>query len=176
MPSPSSYVGPGELWRLLFGAILLKPAAFEEAAREPEALRLCLASAVIGGAAYGFRLAIPGIAGPLAAAFGIVLVLGHLVIDAALVWILGRPATGRATPYGRILRPLALALAPALLYGVLALLEAPAQVDIAASLWMLIAFVIAVRAALETGWLVTIAIALLLRIANELLWHGLATL
>lgn len=173
MPASFSYIGPGELWRLLFGAVCLQGAIFQEVARERRALRLCLACAVLGGAAYGLRLAgSAGVAPMLAVAFGIVLVLGRIPLDAAIVWVLARPLLQQPTSFGDLVRPFALAASPAVLYGLLALLEAPASVDLAASLWMLLAFVIALRAALSTSWWVTILVALLLRIANDLLFRA----
>lgn len=177
MPSPQSYIGPGELWRLLFGAVCLRPAIFAEVAIHPNALRLCLACTVIGGSAYGVRLAVAsGVSPMLAAVFGILLVLGRVPLDSAIVWLLARPLLRSQVEFGRIVRPLALAVAPAVLYGLLALLEAPASVDLVASLWMLIAFILAVRAALSSGWIATILVAVLLRIANDLLWRATALL
>jgi hypothetical protein len=165
-----NYVGPPELGRLAWGALRLRPDTYSEVARAPESWRLCVAVAVLGGAAYGIRLAVYSGLSPLVLAIDrILIVLGQTFFESAVVWLIGIGILRKGVRYTRVLRPVALARAPQLLYLVLALLEAPALAGVVVSVWLLAAFAVAIRAALDTGWLVAIVIVVALGVAGELL-------
>lgn len=165
-----SYVGPGELGRLLWGALRLRVETYAEAARVPESWRLCTAIAILGGAAYGIRLAAySGLSAIVLAVDRILIVLGQTFFETAIVWLIGIAVLRKSVQYTQVFRPVALARAPQLLYLVLALFEAPAVAGVVVSVWLLAAFAAAIRGALDTGWLLAIAIVLVLGIAGELL-------
>lgn len=164
------YVGPAALWRVLSGGALLRRALYEEVARERGALRLALATALIGGACYGVRVATEtGLAPAAGLLFGLFVVFGHLLEDAAVVWLLGSVVAGQGAAFGAIVRALALANAPGAAYAVLAVLGAPRWTDLAVSAWLLAAFVAAIRAALSSGWWLAGGIAVLVRVMASIL-------
>jgi hypothetical protein len=165
-----TYVGPGELGRLLWGALRLRPDTYSEVARVAESWRLCAAIAVLGGAAYGIRLAVfSGLSPIVLAVDRILIVLGQTFFESAVVWLIGRALLRKALGFTQVFRPVALARAPQLFYLVLALLEAPAVAGVLVSVWLLAAFAVAIRAALQTGWIAAIVIVLMLGLAGELL-------
>jgi hypothetical protein len=164
------YVGPPELGRLLWGALRLRLATYAEVAQAPQSWRLCAAIAVLGGAAYGVRLAVYSGLSPVVLAIDrILIVLGQTFFESFVVWLIGIGLLRSGVRYTRVFRPVALARAPQLLYLVLALFEAPAVAGVVISVWLLAAFAVAIRGALETGWLVAIGIVVALGVAGELL-------
>ena len=158
MTSPSTYVGPSELFRLLWGGLRLKYGVYSEVRQHPDSLRLCLAITTLAGASYGVQLGVlTGISPALLAVVWILIVMGQLLFESAVVWAIGAGLLRRSVRFGEVLRPLALARAPQIAYAALAVVEAPSAVNFALAIWLLIAFAVAIRAALESGWLLTLA-------------------
>ena len=173
MAQQAEYVGPGALWRMLSGGALLRGSLYEEVAKEPGALRLSLAATLIGGVCYGIWLAVTaGLAPGVGLLLGLFLLFGHLPLDAAFVWLLASPVLGRGASFGGVVRVLALANAPALGYGALAALAAPRWAGLAVSLWLLLAFLVAIRAALSCGWVLAAGAAVLVRLAGEVAFRA----
>jgi hypothetical protein len=158
MTSPSTYIGPSELFRLLWGGLRLKYSVYSEVRQSPDSLRLCLTITILAGAAYGVQLAVlTDISPALLAVVWILIVMGQLLFESAVVWAIGAGLLRRSVRFGEVLRPLALARAPQVAYAALALVEVPSAVNFAVAIWLLIAFAVAIRAALESGWLLTLA-------------------
>src|SRR4029453_583267 len=87
MTSPSTYVGPSALFRLLWGGLRLKYGVYSEVRQHPDSLRLCLAVTILAGAAYGVRLAVfSGLSPALLALDRILIVIGQLLLESAFVW------------------------------------------------------------------------------------------
>jgi hypothetical protein len=170
MFSHSRYVGPPALFRVLWGGLLLRREIYTEVKDHGESTRLCIAVAILGGAAFGVRLAAySGLSAALLAVDRILIVLGQVLFETVIVWAIGKGLVRRELRYGEVLRPAALARAPQVLYALLALFDAPAEANFAVSIWLLVAFAVAIRTALESGWLLAWAIVVGLGVIGELL-------
>jgi hypothetical protein len=171
MPSsPSTYVGPSELFRLLWGGLILRGKTYAEVRDAGESTRLCLAVAVLAGAAFGLRLAAYGGLSPaLLAVDRILIVLGQILLESAVIWGIGVALLRRSLRFGAALRPLALARAPQVAYAVLALLQVPPQWDFVVAVWLLVAFALAIRTALASGWLLAWSIVAVQFLVGEML-------
>jgi hypothetical protein len=138
--------------------------------RAPESTRLCVAVAILGGAAYGLRLAVySGLSAALLAIDRILIVLGQVLLETTLVWLLAVWLMRRGARWGEVFRPVALARAPQVLYALLALLEAPSEASVIVSIWLLVCFTVAVRTALASGWVAAAAVVLAMGLAVQLL-------
>lgn len=177
MSSPSTYVGPSELFRVLWGGLLLRREIYAEVRKQGESTRLCLAVVVLGGAALGLRLAAyAGLSPALLAIDRILIVLGQVLFESAVVWGIGVGLLRRSIRFGEALRPVALARAPQVAYAALALLQLGQEIDFLVSIWLLVAFAVAVRAALESGWLLAWAIVAVQFLVGEMLSRSGAVL
>lgn len=152
-----SYVGPASLLALLLGGLRLDLATYRRVSLDAAATHQCIAVALLGAIALGFDVAGPlGFTPTLMIAFEMVRALAVLVADAFVVWILGWIFLRRRGGFATVLRPIALAGAPGVLFVILAVLRtaAPAAVapgGFAVSVWLLAAFAVAIRAALDCG-------------------------
>jgi hypothetical protein len=173
-----TYIGPEALLVLLWGGVRLDRERYREVAQAPAATHLCLAMAALAGVARGFQLAAEL---KLTAAFliivGIAIALGGVVFESAIVWGLSRavPRVTRAS-FGNVIRPLALATAPAVLYALIPLLPEQAPIAPVISLWLLLAFVVAIRAALDCGVGLAVVVAVLVRVVETAIDWGIQSL
>lgn len=157
------------LFRRMLGAARLEKGVYEEVEGDPgltaQAVTVVLLASLAGGLGAGWpRLSVM--------ALGAVFTLCGWIVWAFLTWWIGtrllpEPQT-RSDP-GELLRTIGFAASPGVLrvLGIVPLLRAP--VSIAATLWMLVATVVAVRQALDyrstlravvvcgIGWLVQVA-------------------
>jgi len=156
-----TYVGPGALLELAGGALGLRPQTYREAAREVDATKLSIAVAVIAGAASAPVLG-PSlqVVLPVAMVVGILLTLGILLIESAMVWGLCWIALPDARSFGQVMRPLAVAHAPRLAYLLVPVVGHVPALSIAISVWLLAAFVVAMQAATGRGWGVAITMSI----------------
>lgn len=155
---PRADIGPGALLDLLAGAVRLDLATYRRVADTPSTTRLCFAIVLLSGLAHGAVLTLrwgPA-AGPIVGVGGAFL---SFALSSALVWLLGRGVFRYPVSFGRVARPLAIASAPALFNLVGAVLWVR-PVVLVVSLWLLASFAVAVRAALQSGWLAACSITL----------------
>jgi len=150
--------GPGALIDLFVGAIKLDRETYRRVAGRPESTRLCIAIVLLSGLAHGAVLTMrwgPA-GGPIV---GIASAFASLGLSSLLVWLIGVVLLRYPSGFGSIVRPLAIAAAPALfnLVGALTLVR---PVVLVVSAWLLAAFLVAVRAALDCGRLVALGVTL----------------
>ncbi len=160
-PRLRTHVGPSELVSLLLAGIGLRQETYRHVAAEPDATHHCLAATLLGAIAYG--LCVSGriaLAPPLLVVVEAIRAMATLVVEAGIAWMLGRWALGRRLPFGAVLRPIALAGAPGLFFAIGAIPEAEPAVAIGVPAWLLVAFVVALRAAFDGSWFQAIALAL----------------
>jgi hypothetical protein len=139
----------------VFAALSLQRQLFESAAAERQSLRP--AAAVVCLAALVRHTLGPSVLVDELGAWGLLVSMLFAVIRwlvfTSFVYGIARLFVGRAAGYGRLLRCLGFAEAPAMM-GVVAFLLDPslyAWIQVAVSLWLLAATVVAVRAALAVG-------------------------
>lgn len=157
----NSYVGPGPLVDLVGKALLLRPEVYREVSAAPEATKMCVAVALVAGAASAPIIGPEsGIVLPVALVVGILLTLGILLIESLIVWGLCRGVLRGEQSFGSVLRPLAVAHAPRFAYLVVPLVGFPVSLAVAISLWMLGAFVVAVQAVTGSSWPVAVGLSL----------------
>ncbi len=155
-----SYVGPGALLELAGAALRMRPDTYREVCREPEATKLCVAVAVVAGAASAPVIGpSTGLILPVALVLGIVLTLGILAIESLLVWALCRLVLRNDRSFGGVVRPLAAAHAPRLAYLLVPLVGLPVALSAVISIWMLASFVVAMEAITARGWPVAIGLS-----------------
>lgn len=155
--------------RRLLGALRLDAAVYEEVEHDPGAIPQ--AAAVIGLAAVAQALGSwstlgpPGLVAFLVAGF-----LGWLV-STAIVWAIGAKAFGHTTDFPELLRTLGFASAPYLgaALGILPLGPLRAVLWLVVAVLVLVAFVIAVRQALDVGTGRAVLVCVLAVAANVLL-------
>jgi hypothetical protein len=154
---PRTDIGPGALLDLLFGAVRLDTATYRRVAENQSTTRLCLAIVLLSGLAHGAMLAVrlepvigPGLAG--GSIIGVAIMLASLALSSCLVWLLGAVVFRYPVTFGRVLRPLAISSAPAL-FNLVGTVLSPRLVMLVVALWLLMSFVVAVRAALGSSWL-----------------------
>jgi len=170
---------PARFARRLLGTARLAAAAFEEIEADPRSLAQAALVVALACAAIGFATAVDGARGGMAPAqLGFQMAVHTLV--PALGWLGGSafaymvgasflrgPHT--ATDYREVLRTTGFALGPGILRA-FACVPPPAlglAIDLAATLWMLVAGVVAVRQALDFS---TRAAAITCCAAGVLLW------
>jgi hypothetical protein len=150
--------GPGALFELFLGAIKLDRETYRRVAGRPESTRLCIAIVLLSGLAHGAVLTARwGPTGGLI--IGIASAFVSLGLSSVLVWLIGVVLFRYRAGFGSIVRPLAIAAAPALfnLVGALTLVR---PVVLAVSVWLLLSFTVAVRAALDCGRLAACGVTL----------------
>lgn len=156
-----TYVGPGALIELVGGALRLRPAIYRDVSEAREATKLCLAVAFVAGAATAPVIGPgSGLTLPVALVVGILLTLGILLIESVIVWGLCRGVLKGEQTFGQVVRPLAAAHAPRLAYLVVPVVGLPFVLALVIAVWMLAAFVVAIRAITDRGWGMSIALAL----------------
>ncbi|MEW6272562.1 MAG: hypothetical protein AB1689_25060 [Thermodesulfobacteriota bacterium] len=171
-----SNVGPGALFRLIGGALRLDGQTFARAVADPVVNRLGLAIVVMAALSNGFAYAAEAVAKGmvgereyavyrLLVIVGVVEVLAHFFLFTALAWLLRCIVDRPLPPIGRLLRPLAIALAPSCLLFLGALVGYPDVVRGVLALWRLIASVVALRAAVDASWLGAVATVLVADLA-----------
>jgi len=164
------YVGPDALVELIGGALRLRLATYREVSRQAAATRLSLAVVVLAGAASAPAIGPSlGLVLPVAMVLGVLLTLGILGLEASMVWGICRLALRERRSMGEVMRPLAVAHAPRVLYLLVPLVGDPPILQIAVSLWLLGAFVIAVEAAIDRGFVVAVSVALVVGVLRWLL-------
>lgn len=156
-----NYVGPGALVELVGGALGLRPAVYRDVSESPEATKLCVAVAFVAGAASAPIIgAGDDLTLPVALVIGILLTLGILLIESVIVWGLCQGVLKGQQSFGQVVRPLAAAHAPRLAYLLVPIVGFPFALAVAISVWMLAAFVVAIRAVTDRGWGMSIGLAL----------------
>lgn len=160
----------------LLGALKLDASVYEEVEHDTSAMGQ--AAGVVGLAAVAQWLASPFfpaasvIAGSLLAAFA------GWALATAIVWVIGVKWFEHTSDYGELLRTLGFANAPALLLaiGVIPLGPFLGVLWIVVYVLLLVAFVVAVRQALDVSTGRSILVCVLALIANALLVAGLQAL
>ncbi|MDG2307285.1 MAG: hypothetical protein P8R42_22090 [Candidatus Binatia bacterium] len=153
-----NYVGPGALFELIGGALRLNPNTYRAVSRSRDATKLCVAVAVLAGAASAPVIGPDeGLVLPVALVIGILLSLGILAIESALVWGLCRLVLREPRSYGEVVRPLAAAHVPRVGYLLVPIIGYPPALGIGITVWMLATFVVAMEAATRRGWLVAVS-------------------
>lgn len=175
----------GPLFANLFRALLLKRDFFAAVAADPYATRPAVAIVCLSALAYGGTLmpvspAVEALARalgywilPLLMAFGI----ARWGIYTAILWILGIFVLRRRQPFGRTLRCVGFAQAPAFL-SLIVLFDASTAIwlHVIIRVWILAASVVAVRAAFVVGLGRAAAIGVLGYAIDSLLPQVVATL
>ncbi|MBU6282994.1 hypothetical protein KGQ64_12185 [bacterium] len=160
-PRLREHVGPAKLVSTLFAGIGLRDATYRHVSAEPDATHHCLAATLLGAIAYGLCVSRRiELAPALLVVVEALRSMGTLVVESAIVWLLGRRMTGRQLPFGSVLRPLALAGAPGILFAIGAIPEVETAVAIGVPAWLLVAFVVAIRAAFDCSWPQAVGLAL----------------
>jgi len=160
-PGLGEHVGPAALVSLLLAGLGLRGETYRRVSADPGATHHCLAATVLGAVAYGLCVSRRiDLAPPLLVVVEIVRAMATLVVESAIVWALGRWMLGREVPFASVLRPLALAGAPGLLFAIAAVPQAEAAVAVGVPVWLLTAFVLAIRSALDVSWPRAIGLAL----------------
>jgi hypothetical protein len=145
----SAPAGRQSFWQRVRGAMLLDAATYEDIERDPHSLRE--AAGVVGlgamAGALGLSASLGGSGGVMASVFGAGV---GWFLSTAVVWLVGVRLLGHSSDYQELLRTLGFASAPHL---VLALGIVPGLGRLAplVSLWALVAYVVAVRQALDVG-------------------------
>jgi len=144
MSNPSSFINR------MIRAAKLEPNLYEEVEADKNALRQAMAVVVLSNVAAGVGLiSISGIRGLI---FGTVLGLVGWVIWAFLIFIIGTkllPQPQTKSDMGELLRTIGFASSPGIIQVLAFIPLIGSIIPIVASLWMLVAMVIAVRQALD---------------------------
>jgi hypothetical protein len=156
------------------GAAKLDPAIYEEVEHDPNAMSQAVTIVVIVALAAGIGAATKGL---LAIVFGVILSLVGWCVWAAITWLVGTRLFGTdqtEADFGQLFRTLGFAATPGVLqiFGIIPGIGM--VIGFAASIWQLVAMVIAVRQALDydstgraimvclVGFVVYLAIAVVL--------------
>jgi len=157
-----SYVGPASLLSLLLAGLRLDQATYRQVSTETAATYQCIGVALLGAVALGMeRASALGFAPPFMVVVEMLRTGVTLVVESAIVWTFGRALASHPAGFGAVLRPLGLAGAPTILYLVTVLTGITSPFQEVIAIWLLIAFVVAIRAALGTGWVLASALATL---------------
>ena len=144
MSNPSSFINR------MIRAAKLEPNLYEEVEADKNALRQAMAVVVLANVAAGVVLiSKSGISGLI---FGTVLGLVGWVIWAFLIFIIGTkllPQAQTKSDIGELLRTIGFASSPGIIQVLAFIPLIGSIISIVASLWMLVAMVIAVRQALD---------------------------
>lgn len=159
-PRLREHVGPAALISLLLAGIGLRQESYRHVATDPDATHHCIAATLLGAIAYGLCLAGKiDLAPPVLVVVEMIRAMTTLAVEAAIVWLLGRWLIGTPIAFGSVLRPIALAGAPGVLFAIGAFPGAETAAAIGVPAWLLVAFVVAVRAAFGCGWGQAVALA-----------------
>lgn len=158
------YVGPAALASLILSALRLEESAFRRVAGDPRSLHHCLAASILGAIGLGLLQSqhLP-IAANLLVLVSIAFAAVQLLAETAIVRFLGGRVLGTWRGFGEMLRPLALARAPGILFLLAALPEGVGPRTALArgvELWLVVAFVVAIRVALGCSWRAAVLLAL----------------
>lgn len=164
----------------VLGAVRLRPDVYEDVEADRDATGQAVAVVLLASVAGG--IGSPGLAsqGPRGIFVGAIGALAGWIAWAVLTHVIGTrvlPATQTRSDVGELLRTLGFAASPGLLriFGAIPILGVPLYV--AASLWMLLAMVVAVRQALDytstaraiavcvLGWVLSLVVAAIIGIA-----------
>jgi len=144
MSNPSSFINR------MIRAAKLEPNLYEEVEADKNALRQAMAVVVLSNVAAGVGfISISGIRGLI---FGTVLGLVGWVVWAFLIFIIGTkllPQAQTKSDMGELLRTIGFASSPGIIRVFAFIPLIGSIISIVASLWMLVAMVIAVRQALD---------------------------
>jgi hypothetical protein len=163
----------------LIGAALLDSRVYEEVEADRHATGQALAVVLVASVAGGIGLRGLGAPNPQAFVAGVVGALVGWIAWAALTYLIGTrllPEPQTRADIGELLRTIAFASSPGLLraFGVIPLLGGP--IYAIATVWMLVAMVVAIRQALDytttvralgvcvTGWVLSLVIAAIIGI------------
>ena len=146
---PASVPAPGgrSFVERVLGALRLDAATFDEIEHDPRALGQAAGVVVLGGVAAAI-----GSAGEGTGAFGAVLgsILGW-AISAGFIWLVGVFFMEHTSDYPELLRTLGFASAPQILLALRGIPLLGGLIALAAFLWGLAAWVVAVRQALDVS-------------------------
>lgn len=160
----------------LLGALRLDASVYEEVEHDPGALGQAAAVVALAAVAQGIGASADGGSAGLAAG-----VLGGVLgwfVATAVIWLVGVQLLGHTSDYPELLRTTGFASAPAVLAVLLALPMGPLRGLLGAGIWVLsvVAYVIAVRQALDVGTGRAVWVCVLANVAAALLAIGLALL
>lgn len=133
----------------LIGALMLDASVYEEVEHRPEALPQSVAVVALGGLAEGLAfIRLIGLGGILS---GIVSGLLGWLLATAIVWAIGVRLFGHTSSFQELLRTLGFASAPRLLFVIALIPLGPLYpvLRLAVTVLTVLAFVIAVRQALD---------------------------
>ena len=158
---PAAPPGSHSFFERVIGALRLDAATYEEIEHDPGALGQSAGVVALAGLAAAIGAAGQGGAGAVGAMLGSL--LGWL-ISAGFIWVVGVFFMKHTSDYKELLRTLGFASAPQLLFVLRAVPVLGGVIALAAWLWSLAAFVIAVRQALDvdTGQAVWVCVLALL--------------
>ncbi len=162
---PASSSGPHSFIERVIGALRLDAATYDEIEHDPSALGQSAGVVAAAGVAAAIGSAGQGGGGAVGAMLGSLL---GWVISTLFIWVVGVYFMKHTSDYKELLRTLGFASAPQLLLVLRGIPVLGGIIALAATLWGLAAFVIAVRQALDvdTGRAVWVCIlALLVNIA-----------
>jgi len=145
--TPTPAAGHRSFVERVMGALRLDAATFDEIEHDPSALGQAAGVVVLGGVAAAI-----GAAGEGGGAFGAVLgsILGW-AISAGFIWVVGVFFMEHTSDYPELLRTLGFASAPQLLLVLRGIPLLGVVIALAAFLWGLAAWVVAVRHALDVS-------------------------
>ena len=168
-PSPARH----SFLERVIGALRLDAATYEEVEHDPSSLgqaagvvALAALAAAIGAASRGGGSAVGTVLGAL---------LGWLV-STAFVWVVGVRFMNHTSDYRELLRTLGFASAPQVLLVVAGVPVLGALIGLAAWLWQLVAYVVAVRQALDVTTGRAVVVCLLATLLSVACMIGLALL
>ena len=155
------HVGPAALGSLILSGIGLSPKAYRRASEEDDATHHCVAATLLGAIVLGLYLSRSiSLVPQVLVLVEVVRAMAMLAVQTSIVWILGRWVLRRQQSFASVLRPVALAGAPGVLFALGASPPVETAVGIAGPIWLLAAFVVAIRAALDCTWPQAVALAL----------------
>jgi len=153
----------------LLGALKLDASVYEEVEHDRGALGQAAGVVALAALAQGIGAASEGgLAVPLAGVLGAIL---GWFLATAVIWLVGVQLLGHSSDYPELLRTTGFASAPAVLAALLILPLGPLRGLLGFGIWLLsiVAYVVAVRQALDTGTGRAIAVVLLANVAALLL-------
>jgi hypothetical protein len=157
----------------LVAALRLDTSVFEEVEHDPSALGQAVGVVALGAVASG--LGVPGV-GMTGVLGGIVFAVVGWLLGAGLIWLIGVKGMNATSDYPELLRTLGFASAPYILLvlGILPLGPFLFPLSLVVFVWVLIAYVMAVRAALDVQIGAAVGVCLA-AVAIRLVLAGLIT-
>jgi hypothetical protein len=133
-------------WERVRGALVLDAATYDEVEHDPASLRQ--AGGVVALAAIAGAVGLPAVHGG-GGAIGAIIGAGlGWFLSCAVIWLIGVRLLGHSSDYEELLRTLGFASAPHLLL-VLGVVPVLGRLAPLVSIWALVAYVVAVRQALD---------------------------